>query len=143
MFRSNSSKQQTRIPRDAEPTVIGAGAVIEGVVKVTGRVQLDGRVDGKLEVEGEVSIGPNGHLNGELVADQVAVGGTAEGRICVHDHLHIISSGTVRGEVRYDTLQVDRGGVLDGNTAHGDDSQSVAPEPEPVRVPTYPPPAAN
>jgi cytoskeletal protein CcmA (bactofilin family) len=106
----------------SEPTVIGKGTVIEGTIKVLGRVQVDGQIDGTLIAEGHVSVGPTGSVLGELVAEELAVGGRVEGRVNVRDHLHIAPGGLARGEVRYGSLQVDRGGVIDGSTAHGEDN---------------------
>jgi len=149
MFRSSRQSSSHTNHRDAEPTVIGAGAVIEGTVRVSGRVQLDGRIEGTLDVDGEVSIGPKGYLHGELIATQVAIGGTAEGKVTIREHLHIVSTGRVRGDVRYETLQVDRGGVLDGTTAHGEEADTHTVDPSmmgdeaPAKVPSIPPPVAH
>jgi cytoskeletal protein CcmA (bactofilin family) len=57
---------------------------------------------------------------GEVVAEELAVGGRVEGKVSVRDHLHVAPGGIARGEVRYGSLQVERGGVIDGSTAHGD-----------------------
>ncbi|MDD9941359.1 MAG: polymer-forming cytoskeletal protein [Myxococcales bacterium] len=142
MFGNSSNNSRGR---DAEPTVIGAGAVIEGTIKVEGRVQLDGRVEGTLDVDGEVSVGPKGCVIGELIGTQVAIGGTAEGKVTVREHLHIVASGRVRGDVRYESLQVDRGGVLDGTTAHGEEEYGFSPvsPDQPAKVPSVPPPPAH
>jgi cytoskeletal protein CcmA (bactofilin family) len=114
-------KSKTTTARTSEPTVIGKGTVIEGTVRVTGRVQIDGKIDGTLIAEGHVSVGPEGSILGELTAGELAVGGNVEGRVSVRGHLHIAPGGTARGEMRYGSLQVDRGGVIDGSTAHGDE----------------------
>ena len=108
-----------------EPTLIGRGAVIEGTLRAQGRIQVDGTIDGTLEVQGEVSIGPSGSVVGVLVADQLAVGGSVQGKIHARGHLHVLAGGAVRGEVRYDTLQVDRGGVIDGTTSQGEAAVEV------------------
>ncbi|MET0386294.1 MAG: polymer-forming cytoskeletal protein [Polyangiales bacterium] len=100
----------------SEPTVIGKGTVVEGTVRVSGRVQIDGQIDGTVIAEGHVSIGPEGSVLGEIAADELAVGGRVEGKISVRGHLHIAPNGVARGDMRYGSLQVDRGGVIDGNT---------------------------
>jgi cytoskeletal protein CcmA (bactofilin family) len=110
--------------KSEEPTVIGRGAVIEGTVRIRGRVQVDGRVDGVLEVEGTLSVGPEGRISGEVTAEDIAVGGEIEGKVTARKHLHVVRTGKVRGEVRYDTLQIDRGAVLDGRTLHGDEAEA-------------------
>jgi len=99
-----------------EPTVIGKGAVIEGTVRVSGPVQVDGHIDGSLLADGHVSVGPTGSIVGELIAEELALGGRIEGRIEVRDHLYIAPGASARGELRYSTLQVDRGGMIDGST---------------------------
>jgi cytoskeletal protein CcmA (bactofilin family) len=100
----------------AEPTIIGKGTVVEGTVRVSGRVQIDGQIDGTLIAEGHVSVGPDGSILGEVSADELAVGGKVEGKITVRGHLHVAPNGVARGDMRYGSLQVDRGGVIDGNT---------------------------
>jgi cytoskeletal protein CcmA (bactofilin family) len=110
----------------AEPTVIGRGAVIEGKVRASGPIQIDGHVEGALQVEGQVSVGPSGTVTGELVADDVVVGGRVQGKVFARAHLHVASGGSVRGEVRYGSLQIDRGGVIDGTTAHGKAADEAA-----------------
>lgn len=115
------SKSKTRSGSSSEPTVIGKGTEIQGTVKVCGRVQVDGTIDGTLIAEGHVSVGPTGVVFGELVAEELAVGGRVEGKVNVRNHLHVAPGGTARGEVRYGSLQVDRGGVIDGSTAHGEE----------------------
>ncbi len=118
MFGSKASHAQ-------EVTVIGRGAVIEGTVRAQGRVQVDGKIDGSLLVEGTVSVGPSGAVHGEVVAEELVVGGRLEGKVSARAHLQVIAGGTVQGQVRYGSLQVERGGVLHGTTVQGD---AQAPE---------------
>jgi cytoskeletal protein CcmA (bactofilin family) len=120
MFGSKSKRSAS-----TEPTVIGRGTVIEGTIRVAGRVQVDGQIDGTLLAEGHVSVGPSGSILGEIVAHELAVGGRVEGKVSVRENLHVAPEGVCRGEVRYGSLQVDRGGVLDGSTAHGEGANTV------------------
>jgi cytoskeletal protein CcmA (bactofilin family) len=126
-----------------EPTVIGRGTVIEGSVRVTGRVQVDGQIEGSLFAEGHVSVGPSGVVLGEVVAHELVVGGRVEGKVSVTELLHIAPNGVARGEMRYGALCVDRGGVLDGSSAHGEETNTreaadsdpaSAPPPLPARA---------
>lgn len=132
----NKSKGQS------EATVIGSGAVIEGRIRSTGRMQVDGQIDGSLEVQGVVSVGPSGCVQGELITDELAVGGRVVGRINVRGHLRVLPGGSVHGDVRYASLQVDRGGVLDGTAMHGDGkalAADVQALPASIQVPAPPP----
>lgn len=118
MFRSKTTTQ-------FEATVVGSGTVIEGRIAGKGRVQIDGQVDGSVDVQGEVSVGPRGVVQGELTTDELAVGGRVQGKINVRGHLRVLAGGSVQGEVRYASLQIDRGGVLGGTATHGDEAVSV------------------
>ena len=125
------------------PTVIGEGAIIHGDVKVSGSVQIDGQVHGTLDVDGEVSVGPKGEIHGELIGTNIAIGGLVEGMVTARKHLQMVSSGRVKGDAYYDTLQVDRGAVIDGRTMHNQNQLQTTngfsdahPAEEPTPVPT-------
>lgn len=98
-------------------TVIAGGTSVDGTVRARGVVQVDGRVVGNLQVEGHVCVGPEGVVEGEVHADDLSVGGRLEGTALVKGHLHVLSGGAIEGEVRYGSLEVSRGGVIDGRTA--------------------------
>lgn len=101
----------------ANITVIAAGSVIEGTLRVQGMVQVDGTIDGQLLAAGHVSVGPEGKILGEVAADELSVGGSVEGTVCARGHLHVLSTGSVRGNARYTSLEVERGGVMDGSAS--------------------------
>ena len=122
MFGKKSSSSAS----SAEPTVIGRGAVVEGTIRLSGHIQIDGHIEGRLEVDGQVSVGPNGSITGEVSADELIIGGKIEGKAIARSHLHVASGGAVRGEVRYGSLQIDRGGLIDGNTGHGQGRDSAS-----------------
>lgn len=98
-------------------TVIAAGCIVEGSLRVSGMVQVDGTVDGTLSADGHVSVGPDGKILGELRTDQLSIGGTVDGALHVRGHLHVLASGVVKGTAAYASLEVDRGGVMDGSAS--------------------------
>jgi cytoskeletal protein CcmA (bactofilin family) len=108
MFGSKRSK-----PADSAITVIAAGSVVEGTLRVRGMVQVDGTIDGHLITDGHVT------------ADQLSVGGKVEGTLNAKGHLHVLASGSVRGNARYASLEIERGGVMDGNASRLEDVKQV------------------
>lgn len=95
-------------------TVIGAGTVIEGTLRVTGTIQVDGTIRGDLVADGQVDVGPKGIVEGQVTGDNVAVGGRVEGKVTARQMLHMVKTGLVKGEVSYGALQVDRGATIEG-----------------------------
>ena len=124
MFGSKRPKSDNAI------TVIAAGSVIEGTLRVRGMVQVDGTIDGTLIADGHVSVGPDGRILGEVTADQLSVGGKIEGTINAKGLLHVLASGAVRGSARYASLEIERGGVMDGNASRLDDMKDVKAVPD-------------
>ena len=114
--------------RAAEPTVIGHGAVIEGSVRSTASVHLNGRVEGLLIAEGDAIIGPTGSVLGDVMAERLVLEGAIEGNVSVRGHLVVAACGVLRGDVRYGTLQVERGGILAGSALHGEDVITIEAE---------------
>jgi cytoskeletal protein CcmA (bactofilin family) len=106
-------------------TVIGSGAVIEGSIRVQGSVRVEGVVNGVLIVEGSAAIAAGGEVVGDVLADELSIAGRLDGNTSVRDHLHVARTGSLYGDARYGTLQVDRGGVLVGRPVPGEDKISM------------------
>ncbi len=107
-------------------TVIASGSVIEGTLRVKGMLQLDGTVQGTLIAEGHVSVGPEGKILGDVTGDNLSIAGRIEGTVNARGHLHVLATGVVQGGARYASLEVDRGGVMDGRASRFDERQAVA-----------------
>lgn len=107
MFRRHNAKPL------GEPTVVGRGSRIAGTLRASGRVQIDGEVEGHVIAQGHVSIGPAGSVLGELSADELVVGGRIEGTVRVTGNIHVVNGGSAIGVLQYASIQVDRGGALE------------------------------
>jgi cytoskeletal protein CcmA (bactofilin family) len=136
MFAGNGKSHR------AGPTVIGHKALVQGSIRLDGSLQIDGRIEGIVIVEGVASIGPTGCVIGDMFADDdLTVGGRIEGNVSVRKHLRITRDGCIIGHVRYGSLQVDRGGILTGSTAQGEDTISIDYELESAATAPDPMPA--
>ncbi len=116
-----------RQQRSATVTIIAQGSIVEGTLRVKGVVQIDGTVEGTLIADGHVSVGPEGSIRGEVIADALSIGGRVEGSLQARGHLHVLSTGAVRGDARYTTLEVDRGGVMDGRASRTNEAGGASP----------------
>ena len=54
-------------------TIIGKGSAISGNMKVNGFIRVDGDIDGSLETDGNVIVGENARIRGDLTAKSVIV----------------------------------------------------------------------
>ncbi|MBI2895842.1 MAG: polymer-forming cytoskeletal protein [Deltaproteobacteria bacterium] len=131
-------------------TLVGQGAVIEGSLESEQDIHVDGRVGGSVESAGTVSIGAAGAVLGRVRGDTVTIGGRVEGTVTATSCLHMLSTGCIQGDAFYGSLEVDRGGVIEGQTTPLTSAQAVPEAPAPSDPPRllpevtstllYPPP---
>lgn len=105
----------TRRRPPADVTVLGAGSALEGKLTARGAVQLDGAVSGELNTSGALSVSREARILGEVHAQAITVHGKIHGIVSARTHLQVLTGGEVRGHARYATLEVERGGIMDGS----------------------------
>jgi len=101
--------------RASGTTILAAGCALEGELRVRGEVLIEGAVLGNVVTEGAIAIGPKGRVLGEVVADELLVQGRVDGIVRAKG-LRVRSSGVVEGHATYDSLEIERGGILEGSS---------------------------
>jgi cytoskeletal protein CcmA (bactofilin family) len=96
-------------------TILSAGCALEGRLIARGPVRVEGAINGGLTAEGPVSVAAGARILGEVRVNDLTVRGKVHGIVVVRSHLQVLASGAVRGYARYATLEVERGGVVDGS----------------------------
>ncbi|MGY0072971.1 MULTISPECIES: bactofilin family protein [Vibrio] len=86
-------------------------------------MQVDGSIDGAVEVEKSLVISESGLVSGEIRAERVIINGEFEGT-CYADVIEILSRGRVSGTIYSDNLSIEPGGKFHGVTHAGQYSQS-------------------
>ncbi|MBS4030421.1 MAG: polymer-forming cytoskeletal protein [Clostridiales bacterium] len=96
-------------------TILSKDAVIDGTLKGCGPVRIDGRVQGDVDIEGDVFIGESAVLEASVKGQNIQVAGRVIGGITAAGCLEIMASGVVEGDVNVQTLQVADGAILHGS----------------------------
>lgn len=98
---------------------IGAGATIEGTVRFSGRLEIEGTVLGVViadPAEGsEVVVGSKGRVQGEISAESIVVSGRVEGPVRSSVRLDILAGARLEGDVGYRDLQIQHGAIVEGS----------------------------
>lgn len=103
-----------------QTTVIAPGAAIEGELRVSGDVHVEGRVNGSVHVDGCLSVGPEGSLMGEVYCQDATVAGVVDGILRASGHLSVLPGGSVGVDVIYDSLEIQKGGQIQGQARSAD-----------------------
>lgn len=140
-------------PRPALPpapvgfeTVLGSSSVLEGVLKSSANVRLDGTFTGSLEINGNVLIGETAKIKADVNARNISIAGAVRGNV-TGKKVQILRTGRVWGDIRAAALTTEEGAFIDGKitmvgheSAVGEETPSVDESridvPAPVSVET-------
>lgn len=101
------------------PTLIGGGCVITGNIKRSQAIRVEGTLVGDIEDAENIIVGESGEINGNVTATSVTVFGHVNGDVSATDYIEIKNSGRVSGQLRTQTLSVERGALYDGKIFMG------------------------
>jgi len=96
-------------------TLIGKGTIFEGTVNAEGTIRLDGKVQGGLNITGNLIVGEEGAVKGNIQAENVFVAGVVEGNVVATSQLHITHTAKLVGDITVKNVIIDEGAVFIGN----------------------------
>jgi len=108
-----SNKKTQRV--DEVDTVIGMGTKFEGKIEATGIVRIDGKFTGEITTQGDIIIGENGNVGGQLNARNMIVAGESHASLNCAGRLQIKTTGKVYGDVEIDNIIIEEKAVFLGH----------------------------
>lgn len=112
-------------------TIIGAGTVVEGVLKASASTRIDGTVNGDITSEGVVVIANEGVVNGNITAADVKISGSVKGNLIISGKTELVSNGKLIGDIKTGSLSIDETAVFQGNCKMNSVTETVTvAEPE-------------
>ena len=128
----------------ADVTVIGQGIFLRGSIKGDGDVEIRGRIEGDVEVGGEVTIGEGALVKADVTARRITVRGAVAGNLTGEDGVRLEEGARVVGDLRGAGIGIAEGALLRGNvqTGTGGEGRSrVRQQAAPARSPARAEPA--
>jgi len=118
MFKTKQAPPTPLQPSNARgqratvPTIISVDMVVEGNLKTSGDVQVEGRVIGHIEA-GRLVLAESGVVIGNVTAETARICGTLNG--CMHGGtITLTTTAKVTGDIHHDVLAIEAGGMLEG-----------------------------
>lgn len=96
-------------------TLIGRDTNLKGNFTSKNTVRVDGEVNGNINSEDGIIVGPNGWIRGNLVGRSVLVGGKVKGNITAFLRVELQANCIVEGDISTPLLQVDEGAKFEGH----------------------------
>ncbi len=104
---------------DMKESVIASDLTIEGKIVGSGHVRIAGRFKGDVQVDGNVTLDTGAHLEGQVKASVVVVGGELIGNIDNARRVELLESGVITGDVKAGSLTVAAGSRMRGQVEFG------------------------
>ncbi len=99
--------------------VLAQGIEINGSIKFSNDMIIDGKVEGKIESEnGKVTIGENAKIIGDVKAGEVKMYGHVEGTIN-SNRCELKPKSVLKGDIKTKSLAMEEGALLSGQTQIG------------------------
>ena len=96
-------------------TLVGRNAKFTGNLESAGLVRIEGNVTGDIKIEGNLVIGKDSVVVGNIKATNVEIYGSVNGNINVEDSLTLYETATVSGDVEIKNLVVKENANFAGN----------------------------
>ena len=112
----------------ASETLIAAGVKIRGNLKSDGDIAIDGALQGDLKATGNITIGVNAVVHGNVSGINVTLGGQVFGNITAEGETIITEAGRLEGDLKTNTLGISAGAVFVGTCRTALPETTVAPE---------------
>ena len=98
----------------AAASIIGQGTTVRGNIRGPGSVEIRGRVEGDVEVDGDVAIGENGGVNGNISGAQILVAGQVAGDLRGTEAVLLERGARVAGDLVAPRIGIAEGALVRG-----------------------------
>jgi cytoskeletal protein CcmA (bactofilin family) len=107
-------------------TITGDSAVLDGKFKISESIEIDCELKGKLTVDGKLTIQGNGFVNADVKTIEAEIIGKYEGNMEASGNVEIKETGIAVGNIKTDSLIINKGGIFSGNVTRMSEEQAVS-----------------
>lgn len=122
-------KQKPRRSVGHFDTLISSRTTIEGDVRFSGGLHVDGKIKGRvLAEEGSdavVRLSEVGEISGDITAPHIIINGKVNGDVRATSHLELAENAAINGNVYYRLIEMAMGASVNGNLVRQDETSGL------------------
>jgi cytoskeletal protein CcmA (bactofilin family) len=103
-------------PRSASNCVIGAKTLVKGEIRGDEEVLVEGTVEGHINIQRDLRVGPTGVVRATIEAQSVVVSGEVIGDCIAVARVEIQSTGRVTGNIKAPKIVIAEGAMFKGSS---------------------------
>ena len=120
MFDSKKNKPRSVLEATVFSSIIEKGMLIEGgVLKGEGNVRINGTFSGDITIDGNISVGSEGSINGNVCANSVDIFGSCKGDVTGFSLIHLSDTAILEGNIQSETVVIDQNAKFNGTCRMG------------------------
>lgn len=108
----------------ATRNVLSSDVEIKGTIKFTNDLVIDGKIEGEITSDGNLTVGENARIRAEIKTGSVVVYGKIHGNITVTDRVELKAGAEIVGDIKAKTLAIEAGAVFVGKSTVGTPASS-------------------
>ena len=109
-------------------TIVGQQTQIEGDVRFSGGLHVDGKIRGNVIAEdgsaSVLTISEHGSIEGDVQVPNVILNGSVQGDVRSDERIELAAKARVTGNVYYNLIEMAMGAEVNGNLVHRTESGS-------------------
>ena len=114
---------------------LDAGSHIEGDLHFEDTFRIDGRLSGRVVSKGDLVVGEQGQVDGEIRVGRIFISGTVKGSVTAVQRVEITAQGKVEADLETPSLMIEDGAFFEGRCSMGKRSQEPADRAVVARMP--------
>ncbi len=103
-------------------SLIGRNTELQGELKFSGGVHIDGKIKGKVIGENDgrslLSQSEHGEIEGEVSSPYIVINGIVNGDVHASRHVELLSNAKIKGNVYYNLVELSVGAEVNGKLVH-------------------------
>ena len=128
-----STNRKAAHPAPEATTLIAAGTAIKGDITFSGRLHVDGKIEGAIRGDGPqamLTLSAHAAVTGEVQAPHIVIDGAITGDVTASERLELASNARVEGNVYYKLLEMSAGAQINGKMVHRAEPPRQLPKPD-------------
>lgn len=120
MFGTNQKSPKREVSEVAADTIVSSGTTLEGTIRAEGTMRIDGRIEGRVVVNGLLLVGAGAEIQAEVEAVQARVAGKIRGNLKARESVELLEGSRLEGDVFTKCFRIEDGAFFQGNCHMGE-----------------------
>ena len=97
-----------------EVCVLAPGSAVEGNVKISSNLRLEGEIKGDLACNGKLVLSKTAAVTGNIICSELLSEGKIHGNVVAKSFVSLSETAVLNGDIQCSQLQIEKGAIFNG-----------------------------